>query len=497
MRPLLLAGLLLAFPAARGATREATILYVTDAHEIAPVVDRHGDRGGVARLKTVVDRVRRRQPAALLVFGGDLAGGTLFGGVFRGEPMVEALGRVGVGLATFGQHEFDFGSNHARRLVSLSRFPWLTTNLVDRSGLPFAGLPATRLIRVGGLRVGFLGLTDDMSTTMQDVDVFQRDLVAAARAAADALRREGAEAIVALTQTGAAINERLMREVGVIDAILTEEEAEERSVVRFVGSRPMAAPCGNLGSVVELHLSATGDGVRAAVMVHPVDGTVPSDPVLEADEKRYMGLLEERLAGSVGFLAQELTEEHSREGETALGDLVADSFREAAGADLALAAGSSLRAGLPAGVLTLRHVFSLLPFGNRVVALQLTGSALRQVLETSLAGRDRGTPSVLQVSGLSYSADTSAPAGSRLRDVRMGDAPVREDALYRVAVSSHLAGGAEGFSVLSRATRLDIAGGDPLDADALCAHLRRLGREGPIPAGSGRITLSATPIARP
>ena len=142
MRPLaalLLPAALLASPPA--ATREATVLYVTDAHEIAPVVDRHGDRGGVARLKTVVERVKAEHPGALLVFGGDLAGGTLFGGAFRGEPMVDALSRVGVGLASFGQHDFDFGAAHAKALVTRSAFPWITSNLVDGEGRPFASLP--------------------------------------------------------------------------------------------------------------------------------------------------------------------------------------------------------------------------------------------------------------------------------------------------------------------------------------------------------------------
>ncbi|MBL8113389.1 MAG: hypothetical protein JNK60_10920, partial [Acidobacteria bacterium] len=181
---------------ARG-NREATILFVTDAHEIAPVVDDLGDRGGAARLKTVVDALKRKGPGALLVFGGDLAGGTLFGGVFKGEPMVDALGRAGVGLASFGQHDFDFGSAHARSLVARSSFPWITSNLVSSDGRPFAGLP-TRLLRtVGGLRVGFLGLTSGMETTTPEtlaLRVVQRDLVETARSEAAALKREGAEA---------------------------------------------------------------------------------------------------------------------------------------------------------------------------------------------------------------------------------------------------------------------------------------------------------------
>ena len=69
----------------------ATILYFNDAHEISPVQDHLGSRGGVARIKTIVDKVRMQNAQTIVVFGGDLAGGTLFGAVYKGFPLVEAF----------------------------------------------------------------------------------------------------------------------------------------------------------------------------------------------------------------------------------------------------------------------------------------------------------------------------------------------------------------------------------------------------------------------
>lgn len=472
---------------------EATVLYVNDAHEIAPVVDRHGERGGVARLKTVVDRLRRERPGALFVFGGDLAGGTLFGGVFRGEPMVDALARAGVSLASFGQHDFDFGAGHARRLVRRSAFAWTTANLVEADGGPFAGLPTRRLLRLSGRRVGFVGLTDDFETTLQEGTVRQEELVPAARREATALKREGAEAVVALTQASPDVNERLLREVPLLDAILTEEQSESASVVRFVGGRPIASPCGNLGSVVALTLSGTRGAIRASVAAHPVDATVPPDPALAETERRYTALLHERLSAPIGALAAPLPAEGSRQHETGLGNLVADAFREATRADVALVAGSSLRAGLPAGTLTKRHAVAVLPFGNRVVLLETSGAALRATLERGLGVSPRGSASLLQVSGLTYAADLSAPAGERLLEVTVGGAPLRDDALYRVAASSHLAAGGDGFAELASSRRLAPGEGEPLDADALSACLGRRAAAGPAaPPLPGRISLRPT-----
>lgn len=443
----------------------------------------------MARLKTVVDGRKAEDPGALLVFGGDLAGGTLFGGVFRGAPMVDALGRAGVGLASFGQHDFDFGAAHAKALVARSAFPWLTSNLVDREGRPFAGLPTRRLLRVGGLTVGFVGLTDDFGTTTQEGSVVQTGLVEAAARETAALRREGAEAVVVLTQTGFEANRRILLEVPGVDAVLTEEESEAVSVVRWVGGRPVAAPCGNLGSVVELVLERKGGHVTARVGAHPVDASVAPDPALAREQRGWMAKLDELVAVPIGSLAEPLDNLGSLERETGLGDLVADAFLEAAGADAALVLGSSLRAPLPSGPLTRRHAMAVLPFGNRVVTVELKGAALRSALERALASAGRRTGSLLQVSGLALVIDPSAPERSRLVEARVGGAPLRDDASYRVAVSSHLASGGDGHVEIAAGIRPAGGRASPLDADALAQHLGRLSAAGPArtPNG-GRIT---------
>jgi len=66
---------------------------------------------------------------------------------------------------------------------------------------------------------------------------------------------------------------------------LTEEEARRAPLVRWGGGRPVAAPCGNLGSVVGLGLERAGGRVAARVAAHPVDGSVAADPGLAREER--------------------------------------------------------------------------------------------------------------------------------------------------------------------------------------------------------------------
>ena len=125
--------------------------------------------------------------------------------------------------------------------------------------------------------------------------------------------------------------------------------------------------------------------------------------------------------------------------------------------------------------------------------LSPSSKSLASTLSRGLPAPDRGKATLLQASGLSYEADPSAPAASRLLHVRVGETPLRPEALYRVAVSSHLAAGGDGFLELSKARRVPLpagAGEAPLDADALAAHLARLAGAGVASApASGRIVL--------
>jgi 2',3'-cyclic-nucleotide 2'-phosphodiesterase (5'-nucleotidase family) len=125
---------------------------------------------------------------------------------------------------------------------------------------------------------------------------------------------------------------------------------------------------------------------------------------------------------------------------------------------------------------------AVLPFGNRVVSVELTGAALRAALERALASVGRRSGGLFQVSGLTLTADLSAPEGRRLLEVRVGGAALQDDVTYRVAVSSHVASGGDGHREVAGGRRVPAPGGGVLDADALAAHVRSLSGSAAAPA---------------
>lgn len=96
-------------PAAIPAERSArlTILQINDVYEISPV--EKGKKGSLARVATLRDRIARESPNLIFVLPGDFLSPSTMSSLFQGSQMVATLNAAGLDLATFGNHEFDFG----------------------------------------------------------------------------------------------------------------------------------------------------------------------------------------------------------------------------------------------------------------------------------------------------------------------------------------------------------------------------------------------------
>jgi 5'-nucleotidase len=482
-------------PAAAGsrpdrAQHTATLLYFHDAHDIGPVLTGGKDRGGVARLATAVRTVEKQNPATAVVFGGDLAGGTLFGGLYKGVPMVEALNELGVDLANFGQHDFDFGVDHARDLVAASDFPWITSNLTDAVGSPFVEDSTWAVQRVGKVRVGFVGLTDAIETTSAAGDLVETDPIEATPAAVAELQRHArVDVVVAVTQYPMAENHELVRAVPELDAVFGEEMAEYDSVIEYEGDVPLMASEGNIGSLVRLDSTKRRGGHVVSPSVVEVDHTVTPDPELREVEQRYAEEMDERLSEVLADVRTPLLDpdQDSRNQETALGNFVADASRARHGADVGWVNGGGLRAEAPGPEFTLRDAYSIAPFSNRVMTVRVTGAGLLQSLEdgvSKVADAGGGFP---QVSGMAYAYSPTAAVGSRVSDVSVGGQPLDPDATYTVAATNYVVGGGDGVSGFADAEVLVPIGDAPVDAEVIAAHARTLGTIDVEP--DGRITV--------
>jgi 2',3'-cyclic-nucleotide 2'-phosphodiesterase (5'-nucleotidase family) len=219
--------------------------------------------------------------------------------------MVAALNAIGLDLAVFGNHEFDFGPETLAARVRESAFAWVASNVVDAgSGRPLAGARSELLRTFDGLAVGFLGLTmpESAATSSPGPRARFEDPGRAAAAAAARLRAGGARVVIAVTHQPLA-RDRALAASGAVDLILGGHEhepilAEEgRALVTKAGSDARYLV------QVDLWLTPAGALVERSATFREVSARVAPDPAVEALVRGYAARLEGELGVGAGATA--------------------------------------------------------------------------------------------------------------------------------------------------------------------------------------------------
>jgi 5'-nucleotidase / UDP-sugar diphosphatase len=116
-----------------------------------------------------------------------------------------------------------------------------------------------------------------------------------------------------------------------------------------------------------------------------------------------------------------------------------------------------------------------LPFGNRVVTIDVSGRALREALENGFSRLEDAAGRFPQVSGMRIEFDPRRPPGSRIVSAAIGGAPLDPDRTYRIATNDFLARGSDGYTAFGKATPLLPADDSPLLSNEVMSYLRNLG----------------------
>ena len=462
---------------------EVTVLYFNDSHHIGPVIDKYGNRGGVARLKTIVDQERERNPNCLVLFGGDLGGGTLFGGIFHGFPMVESFNGIPIDIASFGQHDFDFGVETTEKLVDESDFQWVATNLTYSDGSPFKALPQYIIQDIGDISIGVIGLIDALNTTIPNGQIVQGDLIKSAKVTVEKLKDEGVDFIIAITQTPLATNKEVLKSIESIDLIFTEEVSESETVINLVGKKAIIATCGNMGSVAKASLKKYPGGVASDFTAIPLDTSIVEEPNLRALQEHYLDSLENLLSEEVAFADKGFSKDGSRQKENALGNLITDAYRDHYNSDVAFMNGGGIRSELPQGSVDLKSIYSILPFGNHVCLAELDGRTILDCLQIGLRNYQNRGGDFIQVSGLSYKFKIRGTLPPIVSEVMVGKEKLSLDKKYKVAMPSFMLLGGGEFNPIPSDHIISGIGESPKDVEVFATFLKRMREVYPITSG--------------
>lgn len=469
VRTLLLGVLLGCLPAMAAAQKaDLTLLHINDVYEIAP---KHG-KGGLAQLMTLLKQERAQAVHHLTTFGGDLLSPSVMSGLKKGAQMIELMNAIGMDVASFGNHEFDFGADVLKQRIAESNFTWLATNSLGPDGRPFGGASSTVIRHIGELTIGFFAILTPETAHLSNPGpgVTFAPVQQTATAAVRALRREGVDVIIALTHLHMSRDRLLARQVPGIDAVLGGHDHDP--ILYFENGKLIlkAGYDAHYLAVVDLHIEKTNTGSGATVSVLPqwrflsTSGVVPDADIARLVDK-HENELDRSLRVTVGKTAVTLDSRRAvvRTRESTVGNLITDAMRTAVGAEVAFINGGGIRGDrtYEAGTgLTRKDVLTELPFGNVTVMLELSGADLWAALEHGVSGVEDKAGRFLQVSGLTFRYDPQRPAGSRVVEVSIGGQPLRTTRAYTVAANDYIARGGDGFQVLKQAkVIIDVSGG--------------------------------------
>ncbi len=478
------------------------ILHTNDTHaRVAPFESERGERrGGAAARAALLARERARSAASLTLDAGDVFQGTPYFNYFRGVPDYRAMSLMGYDAGAVGNHDLDDGPSAWLRTRREAQFPLISANLFVAgdsawaAGLPEAPAPLRKGARwvggaavppgarlrmlaepsvgrtVGGRRVAILGLTTRETVRIVRVHpnagVAVGDPLAAAAALVPSLRR-GADVLIVLSHLGLENDRRLAARVPGIDLIvgghdhaLLEQpviipQQENRNGYRGTAIVQAGSNGAWLGRTVLEFDGPTLRRVRGRVLpVRPADGE-------DSAVARLIAPFRDSIATAMGQhllrLTQRLTTAGLKDGDTPLGNFVADALRETAGADLAIQNSGGIRAGLPEGDVTMGDLYTCLPFDNRIVTVRMQGWEVRQLLDF-IAGR-MGTNGFAQVSGVRFVARRG-----RAAEIFVGRELLDGNRAYRVATIDFLYEGGDGYTQFQKAGPAEDTGRDQRQA---------------------------------
>ncbi|MCZ0756805.1 5'-nucleotidase C-terminal domain-containing protein [Anoxybacillus sp. J5B_2022] len=462
--------------------------------------DTHAHLDNIARRITAIKQVRQENPNSLLLDAGDVFSGTLYFSEFNGLADLEFMNLADYDAMTFGNHEFDKGTATLANFVDGAKFPFVSANVDfskdanlkasfnnEISLNPGNGKIYNGIIKeVNGEKIGIFGLTtaETKNISSPGEHVVFENYIEEAKKAVEAFEAQGVNKIIALTHIG--FNDgggdndvTLAKEVEGIDIIVGGHSHDKlaKPVVDTTGEEPTVIVQANeyskyLGKL-DVEFDKNGKVVGYDGKLIDIDQKVKvgdkdvyalqDDPeAAQILDTKYKPTVIEKQNTVVGQAAVDLIGGNppARVGETNLGNFIADGMLAKAktinpDTVIAFQNGGGIRVTIPAGNITLAKIMEVMPFGNSLAIMKLTGAEIKEALEFSVKDAPKPFGGFLQVSGLRFTYDSRKPVGERVLtvEVKEGDnyVPLDPNKTYVVATNTFTAKGGDGYTMFAKA----------------------------------------------
>ena len=446
----------LAVPVCAAETTTSTTKDLTGHIVILHTNDVHGGIAGYAKLAAVKESYTTSGAYTLLVDAGDYIQGDPTVSASQGKTAIELMNSTGYDAATVGNHEFDYGYANLKTISAQANFPILAANVQYNGATAFDS--HTIFTAANGKKIGVFGLETPETATKAHPAKIQgvtfvggQDMMKLAQTEVDTLKAAGCDYVICLGHLGIDAESTGNRSIDVLNAVTGIDvfiDGHSHSTLDQI-----KAATNGTGKVGNAYLTSTGTKLaNVGVVDIAPDGTittsnVPLDTLTaeNADTAAVIQRIQQQIDTDYGavFAQSEVQlngeKAQVRTGETNLGDLITDAMLWQAGTlgekvDAAISNGGGIRASLSVGGLTKKDINTVLPFGNTLYLVKLTGAQLLEALEASTCSLPESIGAFPQVSGIEYTVNTGAKFSST--ENYPGSTYGKPNAVNRVTIQS-------------------------------------------------------------
>ena len=430
----------------------------------------------------------------LLVDAGDFSQGTPYVSVTKGAAAIEMMNAAGYDVVTLGNHEFDFGYTQLMENLKSAEFTTLCCNVyLDETGETI--LPGSTVVETaGGLKIGFIGVeTPETATKVNpgligEINFATFDkLYEAAQQAVDGIR-DDSDIVIALTHLG-------MEPEGAHNGYRSADLMEHLTGVDFAidghahyvmttteDGKPIQSTGTRFAYVGVVVIDDESHNIEDNFLLDTAK--LAKDEEVDAKAQEIMASIDEVYGAPFATTEVELKGEKadSRTHETNLGDLITDamvwSVVKEGGIEqvepnhvVGITNGGGIRMTLQPGDISMSDINTVLPFGNTVTVIYVTGEELLEALEASTFCTPETIGGYPQTSGIEWTLDTTveydqgdvytldgkessyfAPASiKRVTITGINGEPFDPAATYAVVTNNFCAAGGDTYNVFNRA----------------------------------------------
>ena len=445
----------------------------------------------------------------LLIDDGDLLQGNLLSSTTKGVALMEIANEAGFDIMTFGNHEFDYGMEQFMANAKLLKNPYISCNFNKNGELIFKPYVIKEF---DGVKFAFIGINTPETLSTSKPKYFQDEngnfiysffqgnngetLYTKIQETINSAKSEGADYIIAVAHIGQKETSGPYKYSDIIshtsgfDVFLDGHghDTDQVNMKDKDGNTVFRMGVGTKLSCIGVVTFTPAGTIEHELLTYekPADGTEPikynnSVSLLVNQKSSDINDAISKVIGTTDFPLYIYDPEAKdsagkpirivRRMGTNLGDLIADAFKNKTGAECSFINGGGIRVNIEKGDITLSEVIDVLPFGNILCLIEVTGQQILDAMEWGCHVTPKESGGFPHVSGITFDLDTSIKdpckvdnngmcAGiegeRRVKNLKINGEPVNPTKKYKLSTLSYTAlNNGDGYTAFDGCTILE------------------------------------------